>query len=369
MMNRTTSFVVGALTCTIAGASFVTMHLGDAGAAAECLAAPNKGAPAGQHWFYRIDRATQHHCWYLGDEGKTVSRAAKPTSERRTTLTESDRGAALARSAANVHAEMPMPQIGRDDDAKAAAAAPVVQAAPDSASPAQGAPRDVASEPQKSSDIWHALDAQNFQPAASEPPKQVSSAATAVVADATADATVDPGAPAAPTAATAPPSAIAAAPALAPAPAVVMLPLPVTRMEPSAMGRATSLSALFVAAFGALVFVTLAMGLSYFFRDRGVRLSDPADRVFHDEDWPPEPFRLPSSLKLLAHGSFTDELVEEAVPALSGARRSDMLHASAPASGPRDGDVRQIEQLLTRAVRRSESLRGHIEDYASRSSA
>jgi hypothetical protein len=358
MMNRTTSFVVGALTCTIAGASFVTMHLGDAGAAAECLATPSKGAPAGQHWYYRIDRATQRHCWYLGDEGKAVARAAKATPERRTTLTESDRGAALARSAANTRAEMPMPQASGADDAKAAPVAPAIS---DSGTAAQGAPRDAASEPAKSPDIWRALDAANFQAAASEAPKSSSSVSSAAASSMVASATTDaaPGTKNEPDTAAATPPEPVSAPAFTPPAAAIIPPVTAARMEAPGMGRATSLSALFLAAFGALVFVTLAAGLAYFFTDRTQDRRPEGASL--GEDWPPEPFRLPSSLRLLAHGSFVDE----SVPAPSQAFRVDVPRASAPANASRDSDVRQIEQLLTRAVRRSESLRGQIDGLTS----
>jgi hypothetical protein len=30
-----------------------------------CVAAPNASAPQGQHWYYRVDRATHRKCWYL----------------------------------------------------------------------------------------------------------------------------------------------------------------------------------------------------------------------------------------------------------------------------------------------------------------
>jgi hypothetical protein len=46
-----------------------------AGAADDCLAKPNRSAHAGSHWYYRIDRATQRHCWYLKE-----LRAASPAS-------------------------------------------------------------------------------------------------------------------------------------------------------------------------------------------------------------------------------------------------------------------------------------------------
>lgn len=34
--------------------------------AEDCLAGPNAQSPQGQHWYYRIDRATHRKCWYLG---------------------------------------------------------------------------------------------------------------------------------------------------------------------------------------------------------------------------------------------------------------------------------------------------------------
>jgi hypothetical protein len=31
----------------------------------DCLAQPNSGAPAGSHWYYHVERATQRKCWYM----------------------------------------------------------------------------------------------------------------------------------------------------------------------------------------------------------------------------------------------------------------------------------------------------------------
>jgi hypothetical protein len=360
MMDRTTSFVVGVLTCLVAGASFVTIHLGDAGAADDCLAAPKRASSPGQHWYYRIDRATQRHCWYLGDASKAVARVAKSAPARSTDLTDTDRESALARSAANVHAEMPTAQMSRDDDAKVASAAPVVPVAPESGNAAPGV---AAGEPSKSRDIkspdiWRALDAANFKPTTSEPLQPAPSAAASAMVDATPDNKSEPDP------ASAAPSASGAAPALAPLPASAAPPVAVTRMEAPAIGRGTSLSALFLAAFGALVFVTLATGLAYFFTD-GMRDRQPNGGASPAQDWPPEPFRLPSSLKLLAHGSFVDE----SAPVPSRARRVDVPRAGPTATAPRDSDVHQIEQLLTRAVRRSETLRGQVDGLTSPGSA
>jgi hypothetical protein len=363
MMNRTTSFVVGALTCLVAGTSFVTIHLGDAGAADECLAAPKQASAPGQHWYYRIDRATQHHCWYLGDAGKAASRTAKAASAHRSTLSDSDREAAsdretvLARSS-NVRAEMPMPQMSRDDGAKAASAAPVASVAADRGNAAQQSASGVAaSEAPAQSDVWRALDAANFKPSTSEPPKPSASAAASTIADATQDTRQDmkndsdsvSAASAAP----------AAAAAFAPPPVSVVPPAVVGWQAP-AMGKATSLSALFLAAFGALIFVTLAAALAYFFTDR-TRSREVDGGLSLPQDWPAEPFRLPSSLKLLAHGSFVDE----SAPLPSREHQDDDPRAGMPRNGQRDTDVHQIEQLLTRVVRRSEHLRGQTANATS----
>lgn len=55
-----------------------TLPSAAARAADECAAAPNSPPPAGQHWWYRTDRAAKRKCWYLGP--KDLERAAAPTS-------------------------------------------------------------------------------------------------------------------------------------------------------------------------------------------------------------------------------------------------------------------------------------------------
>jgi hypothetical protein len=51
--------------------------LNPAHAADECLAAPNSPPSSGSHWYYRVERATQRKCWYIGPEGREV-RSATP---------------------------------------------------------------------------------------------------------------------------------------------------------------------------------------------------------------------------------------------------------------------------------------------------
>jgi hypothetical protein len=49
-------------------------------AADNCLTSPKAAAPAGSHWFYRIDRATNRQCWYLRDKDDKSARAAPQPS-------------------------------------------------------------------------------------------------------------------------------------------------------------------------------------------------------------------------------------------------------------------------------------------------
>jgi hypothetical protein len=53
-------------------------------ASRDCLAKPGSGAGEGQHWYYRVDRASKRRCWYLGEAGAKVSKPA--FSKRRSAL-------------------------------------------------------------------------------------------------------------------------------------------------------------------------------------------------------------------------------------------------------------------------------------------
>lgn len=75
MLGRTTRLapaVVGALItglamdCAAARAEPAVAATAPAATAADdCLAAPNRTSPTGTHWYYRIDRNSGRHCWYL----------------------------------------------------------------------------------------------------------------------------------------------------------------------------------------------------------------------------------------------------------------------------------------------------------------
>src|SRR5438105_2409640 len=52
----------------------------------ECKAKPDSSAPAGSHWYYRLNRPDKRHCWYLGPQGaKAHSAASEPASHVRST--------------------------------------------------------------------------------------------------------------------------------------------------------------------------------------------------------------------------------------------------------------------------------------------
>jgi len=68
-------------------------------AAEPCKASPGGAAPKGMHWYYRINGATNKHCWYLGPVGihtKSHTTVATGTSEpataRRLNTADADNG-------------------------------------------------------------------------------------------------------------------------------------------------------------------------------------------------------------------------------------------------------------------------------------
>lgn len=51
----------------------------------DCLPAPKSSAPAGSHWYYRKDRATQRKCWHLGTLGESTQHPAVGTNSEAAT--------------------------------------------------------------------------------------------------------------------------------------------------------------------------------------------------------------------------------------------------------------------------------------------
>jgi hypothetical protein len=87
--------------------------------------------PQGGHWYYRIDRATKKHCWYVGDErekaAKVVARNSAPAAKPVTPRAET----AIEPLIADAHAELlPQARVQQPNDP------------PTQPMPANAAPRD-----------------------------------------------------------------------------------------------------------------------------------------------------------------------------------------------------------------------------------
>ena len=143
MSNRAAKFMSALFASILAAGPLTTISLGAAGAADDCLSAPNAEAPDGSHWYYRIDRATKRHCWYVRETGEKLSQTRAPSS-RSAKIDTQQTEPVSQRSIADAHAELPaqprFQQPIRNDppvlpdaavqEANAAAAVPEQQAEP-----------------------------------------------------------------------------------------------------------------------------------------------------------------------------------------------------------------------------------------------
>jgi hypothetical protein len=116
MTNLAVKFLFAVSAGIVASAPIAMIPLSTAGAAEECITTPKEETPLGKHWHYRIERGTKRHCWYLREEGETSSKAA--TSAAAGPEVTPDRDTKLMRSAADAHAELPLPQTLVEADLK-----------------------------------------------------------------------------------------------------------------------------------------------------------------------------------------------------------------------------------------------------------
>src|SRR6266508_3709569 len=76
MRKQMRSIAPAVFSTLLAALAVTALPGGSAGAADDCIAAPNKVPPQDSHWYYRIDRASQRKCWYLSAQGQKVHRVA-----------------------------------------------------------------------------------------------------------------------------------------------------------------------------------------------------------------------------------------------------------------------------------------------------
>lgn len=112
MSNRTAKFVSALFVSLLAGALLNTISQS---AADDCLSSPRDETPEGSHWYYRIDRTTKRHCWYLrGEDGKPLQITA-PSSPPSAKPVLPKAESTMQRSIADARAALP-PQTPVDQE-------------------------------------------------------------------------------------------------------------------------------------------------------------------------------------------------------------------------------------------------------------
>ena len=147
MPDRAAKFVSAIVASVLAGTSLAAISLNAARAADDCLEAPNAETPQGSHWYYRIDRATKRHCWYLRAEGETPAQTAASSSAAPAKPVAPTAAAPMQRSVADARAELP-PQTNidpaqRNGGAVPASANPAVGQDSKATAPGANAPQSV----------------------------------------------------------------------------------------------------------------------------------------------------------------------------------------------------------------------------------
>jgi hypothetical protein len=119
MSNRSAKFVSAIFASFLASAPFTTTSHSAVNTADACASGPKGAPPQGGHWYYRVDRATKRHCWYIGEEKDKTARAAPRDSSSSAAAASSvppPQDANVPRSIADARAELPSPQARIEPD-------------------------------------------------------------------------------------------------------------------------------------------------------------------------------------------------------------------------------------------------------------
>jgi len=150
---------------------------GPARAADDCLSEPNGPTSQGKHWYYRIERGTGRHCWYLrGEDEPARATAPDPTAIAKA----SSRNAEPSRNA-----EMLAPRSIADARAEWPTRPEVTAATPRTAAGVAGGVPQVATAQAPSAGPWP--DPSRAMPSLGAPPET-----TAAASDQPTDATAAP---------------------------------------------------------------------------------------------------------------------------------------------------------------------------------
>jgi hypothetical protein len=132
MPNRTAKFLSTVVAGCLAGAALTGVSHGatPAPTSDECLSGPNKDpTPSGSHWYYRIDRATKRHCWYVGPQRDAraqiaPSNAASIAPSKVSPSAAPNAQAAVSGTVADARAELTASQARGAQEANAAGLVP-----------------------------------------------------------------------------------------------------------------------------------------------------------------------------------------------------------------------------------------------------
>ena len=148
MSNESARFASAIFVGVLVVLSPTKAFIGAARAADNCLSEPNGKTPAGKHWYYRIERGTERHCWYLRGEDEKPARAGASDSAPPATENSRKSETEATRSIANAHAQLP-PRTRVDETitAPATPSAPPAPADVTGSIPAIGAASSPATSP------------------------------------------------------------------------------------------------------------------------------------------------------------------------------------------------------------------------------
>jgi hypothetical protein len=308
--------------------------------AAECLTEPGKDGTPGQHWYYRLERGTKRHCWYLRDQDGKAAQTA-PSDNQAQTAAATPQTSDNARSIEDARAEYPMPQ-----QPQAGGSAPVMRAqsstppeATPPANPPQANPPQADAQGSAVATRWPSPEAAAAMPAPSAAPA-TTAAAPAAATDATSPAPVATATP------DAPDDAVAAdAVAADPAPA-----------KPSA-----SLQMLFAVIGGALALAGLTASVIYRLgrgRQRRLATSERRAVLWDGVETAPrapwvEPVEQPTRLPLPEQTRLP--LPEhKAPPSIKAPSVNAPLSIKAPPSVRTQERYKNIEEILAQLVKQAQ---------------
>jgi hypothetical protein len=130
MPNRTPKFLSTIVAGCLAGAALTSASHGatpEPPAADACLSGPKDPAPSGSHWYYRIERGTKRHCWYIGAQHDMRAQTApsKVASTAPSAAPAAPKAeAAMPGTVVNAHAELAALQTRGAQEASAASQVP-----------------------------------------------------------------------------------------------------------------------------------------------------------------------------------------------------------------------------------------------------